>query len=37
MLEMLLYAYELKDPVEFFDKVPEIKPSKEMIDLAQYS
>ena len=34
MLEMLRYANELKDPAEFFDKVPEMKPPKEMIDLA---
>jgi len=34
MLEMLRYANELKDPAAFFDKVPAMKPPKEMIDLA---
>ncbi len=34
LMEMLRYAEELKDPVEFFDEVPTAKPDKEMVDLA---
>ena len=34
VMEMLLYAEELRDPAEFFDEVPATKPDKEMVDLA---
>ena len=34
MMEMLRYADELRDPVDYFDEVPSIKPDKEMVDLA---
>jgi DNA end-binding protein Ku len=34
VMEMLRYAAELKDPVDYFDEVPTAKPDKEMVDLA---
>lgn len=34
LMEMLRYADELKEPMEFFDDVPTGKPDKEMVDLA---
>lgn len=34
LMEMLRYADELKAPGQFFAEVPDIKPDKEMIDLA---
>lgn len=34
IMEMLRYADELRDPADYFDEVPDIKPDKEMIDLA---
>lgn len=34
IMEMLRYAEELRDPADYFDEVPSIKPDKEMIDLA---
>ncbi len=34
IMEMLRYTEELRDPADYFDEVPSIKPDKEMIDLA---
>lgn len=34
LMEMLRYANELREPAEFFDTVPSLKPDKEMVDLA---
>ena len=34
LMEMLRYADELRKPTDFFDEVPNIKPDKEMVDLA---
>ncbi|MEZ5900583.1 MAG: Ku protein [Hyphomicrobiaceae bacterium] len=34
IMEMLRYADELRDPADYFDEVPDMKPDKEMIDLA---
>jgi DNA end-binding protein Ku len=34
VMEMLRYADELRDPAEYFDEVPTLKPDKEMVDLA---
>lgn len=34
LMEMLRYADELKEPGQFFDEVPSLKPDKEMVDLA---
>lgn len=34
VMEMLRYEEELRKPADFFDEVPNIKPDKEMIDLA---
>jgi len=34
IMEMLRYAEELRDPADYFDEVPALKPDKEMIDLA---
>jgi DNA end-binding protein Ku len=34
VMEMLRYSDELRKPADFFDEVPNIKPDKEMIDLA---
>lgn len=34
LMEMLRYANELREPGEYFDAVPSLKPDKEMIDLA---
>ncbi|MFA5902162.1 MAG: Ku protein [Hyphomicrobium sp.] len=34
LMEMLRYADELKEPEQFFDAVPSLKPEKEMVDLA---
>ncbi len=34
IMEMLRYREELRDPADYFDEVPSIKPDKEMIDLA---
>jgi len=34
VMEMLRYYDELRKPADFFDEVPNIKPDKEMIDLA---
>ena len=34
LMEMLRYADELRNPKDFFDEVPTIKPDKEMVDLA---
>ena len=34
VMEMLRYAQELRDPVDFFDEVPSAKPAKDMVDLA---
>ncbi|MGE0697925.1 MAG: Ku protein [Hyphomicrobiaceae bacterium] len=34
MMEMLRYNEELRDPADFFDAVPAVKPSKEMVELA---
>ena len=33
-MEMLRYANELKQPADFFVKIPAIKPAKELTDLA---
>ncbi|MGZ9214998.1 MAG: non-homologous end joining protein Ku [Candidatus Binatia bacterium] len=34
VMELLRYAEELRDPADFFDEVPNVKPDKEMVDLA---
>lgn len=34
VMELLRYAGELRDPATFFEEVPNIKPDKEMVDLA---
>ncbi len=34
LMEMLRYADELKEPEQFFDDIPSMKPDKEMVDLA---
>jgi len=34
LMEMLRYADELREPTEYFEEVPSIKPDKELIDLA---
>lgn len=34
VMEMLRYADELRDPLEYFDEVPPEKPQKDMVDLA---
>jgi DNA end-binding protein Ku len=34
VMEMLRYSEELRQPADFFDEVPNIKPDKEMVDLA---
>jgi DNA end-binding protein Ku len=34
VMEMLRYADELRNPVEYFDDVPSTKPDKEMVELA---
>ena len=34
VMEMLRYASELKQPADFFDKIPAMKPAKELTDLA---
>jgi DNA end-binding protein Ku len=34
VMELILYADELRKPEDFFDEVPSEKPSKEMVDLA---
>jgi len=34
VMEMLRYSEELREPADFFDEVPNIKPDKEMVDLA---
>jgi DNA end-binding protein Ku len=34
IMEMLRYAEELREPADFFEKVPTNKPDKEMVDLA---
>lgn len=34
VMELLRYADELRDPADFFEDVPAVKPEKEMIDLA---
>lgn len=34
LMEMLRYEDELRDPAEYFDEVPSLKPDKEMVDLA---
>jgi DNA end-binding protein Ku len=34
VMEMLRYAEELRDPKDFFDEIPSVKPDKEMIGLA---
>lgn len=34
LMEMLRYADELREPADFFDEVPSLKPDKEMVDLA---
>lgn len=34
VMEMLRYSDELREPADFFDKVPTAKPDKEMVDLA---
>jgi DNA end-binding protein Ku len=34
LMEMLRYAEELREPADFFDEVPSVKPDKEMVDLA---
>jgi DNA end-binding protein Ku len=34
VMEMLRYANELRDPAEYFDKIPAMKPAKELTDLA---
>lgn len=34
VMEMLRYAEELRDPADYFDTVPRMRPDKEMIDLA---
>lgn len=34
LMEMLRYANELRDPADYFEDVPSIKPDKEMVDLA---
>lgn len=34
VMELLRYADELRDPSDFFDEVPRMKPQKEMVDLA---
>lgn len=34
LLEMLRYANELRDPDDFFDTVPDVKPDPELVDLA---
>lgn len=34
VMEMLRYAEELRDPADYFDEVPSVKPDKEMVDLA---
>ncbi|WP_072371232.1 Ku protein [Hyphomicrobium sp. NDB2Meth4] len=34
LMEMLRYANELREPADFFDTVPSLKPDKEMVDLA---
>jgi DNA end-binding protein Ku len=33
-MELLRYAEELREPAEYFDDVPTVKPQKVMIDLA---
>lgn len=34
VMEMLRYSEELREPADFFDEVPNIRPDKEMVDLA---
>ena len=34
VMEMLRYANELREPAEYFDKIPAMKPAKELTDLA---
>lgn len=34
VMEMLRYAEELRDPADYFESVPAMKPDKEMVDLA---
>lgn len=34
VMEMLRYSEELRDPADYFEDVPAVKPEKEMIDLA---
>lgn len=34
VMEMLRYANELRNPADFFDEVPDVKPQQELIDLA---
>ncbi len=34
VMEMLRYAEELREPQDFFDEIPDVKPEKEMVDLA---
>ena len=34
VMEMLRYAEELRDPADYFESVPAVKPDKEMIELA---
>src|SRR5262249_53783158 len=34
VMEMLRYADELRNPAEYFDEVPTVKPQKDMVDLA---
>ena len=34
VMEMLRYAEELRDPADYFESVPSVKPDKEMIELA---
>ncbi len=34
VMEMLRYEEELREPEDFFDEIPSVKPDKEMVDLA---
>ena len=34
VMEMLRYSEELRNPQDFFDEIPSLKPEKEMVDLA---
>lgn len=34
VMELLRYAEELREPADYFDEIPSMKPDKEMVDLA---